>query len=149
VTPSPCLLVVIDTDKNAVVTTYPIKAAGGAQAVALDEANHRVFVGCHKEPMVVVLDTETGQEVTTVPIPGGIDDLFYDVGRKRLYASCGEGALAAIEQQDADHYKVSEKVPTVKGAKTCLYVPETARLYLAVPRQEGKDGPEVWVYQAK
>jgi DNA-binding beta-propeller fold protein YncE len=149
VTPSPSQLVVIDTDKNEVVNTYPIKAAEGGHPVALDEANHRVFVGCRKEPMVVVLDTESGKEVATVPIPGDIDDLYYDGKGKRLFASCGEGALVVIEQQDADRYKVSEKVDTVKGAKTCLFAPDTGRLYLAVPRQEGKEGPEVRVYKVK
>jgi DNA-binding beta-propeller fold protein YncE len=149
VTPEPSQIVVIDTDKNAVVTTYPIKSAGGGHAIALDEASHRVFVGCRKEPMVVALDTETGKEVATVPIPGDNDDLYYDGGRKRLYGACGEGSLVVIEQQGADQYKEVEKVPTAKGAKTCLYVAATGRLYLAVPRQEGKDGPEVWVYQVK
>jgi DNA-binding beta-propeller fold protein YncE len=149
VTPSPSQLVVIDTDKNEVVNTYPIKSAEGGHPVALDEANHRVFVGCRKEPMVVVLDTETGKEVATVPIPGDVDDLYYDGKGKRLFASCGEGALVVIEQQDADRYKVQEKVDTVKGARTCLYAPDTRRLYLAVPRQEGKEGPEVRVYKVK
>ena len=149
VTPSPSQLVVIDTEKNEVVTTHPIKSAAGGHPVALDEANHRVFLGCRKEPMVVVMDTETGKEVATVPIPGDVDDLFYDAKTKRLYASCGEGFLVVIEQQDADQYKVLEKMDTVKGARTSLYVPETKRLYLAVPRQEGKEGPEVRVYQAK
>ena len=67
----------------------------------------------------------------------------------RSYASCGDGFLAALKQVDADHVEMLEKVPTAKGAKTCLYVPETGRLYLGVPRQEGKDGPEIWIYQAK
>jgi DNA-binding beta-propeller fold protein YncE len=149
VTPSPCQMVVIDTEKNAVTTTYPIKSSSGAHTIALDEANHRALIGCHKEPMLVVMDTETGKEVATVPIPGDNDDLWFDAKTKRLYASCGEGALVVLEQQDADKYKVLEKVDTVKGARTCLYVPETKRLYLAVPRQEGKEGPEVRVYQAK
>jgi DNA-binding beta-propeller fold protein YncE len=149
VTPSPSQIVVIDTDKNEVVTTHPIKSASNGHAVVLDEANHRVLVGCRKEPMVVVLDTESGKEVGTVAIPADNDDLYLDAKRKRLYASCGEGFLAVLEQQDADNYKVLEKVTTAKGAKTSLYVADTGRLYLAVPQQEGKDGPEVWVYQAK
>jgi DNA-binding beta-propeller fold protein YncE len=149
VTPTPSQLVLIDTDKNAVVTTYPIKSAAGGHPVALDEANHRVMIGCRKEPMLVVLDTETGKEVATVPIAGDVDDVYLDAKRKRLYASCGEGSIVVIEQQGADQYKEVERVPTVKGAKTCFYAPETGRLYLAVPRQEGKDGPEVRVYQAK
>jgi DNA-binding beta-propeller fold protein YncE len=149
VTPEPSQIVVIDTDANKIVTSYPIKSASGGHPVALDEANRRIFVGCRKEPMIVVLDTESGKEVVTVPIPGDVDDLYYDAKSKRLYASCGEGALAVIEQQDADHYKMLEKVETAKGAKTSLYVPQMGRLYLAVPRQEGKEGPELWVYQVK
>ncbi len=148
-TPEPCQVVVIDTAKNEVATAYPVKTAGGAHPVALDEAAHRVYLGCRKEPTVVVLDTESGKEVGSAPIPGDVDDLFLDAGRKRLYASCGEGFLAVLKVTDADHLEVAEKIPTVKGARTCLFVPETGRLYLAVPRQEGKDGPEIHVYQAK
>jgi DNA-binding beta-propeller fold protein YncE len=148
-TPSPSLVVVIDTDKNKVIEKYEVKMAGGGHPLALDEANQRVYVGCRKEPMIVVLDTETGKEITGVPIPEGIDDLFLDAKRKRLYASCGDGSLVVLKQVDANRVETLEKIATVKGAKTCLFVPETGRLYLAVPRQEGKDGPEVWVYQAK
>jgi DNA-binding beta-propeller fold protein YncE len=148
-TPSPSLVVVIDTDKREIVTTYPVKLAGGGHPLALDEANRRIYVGCRMEPTLVVLDMETGKEVTGVAIPGGVDDLFLDAARKRLYASCGDGFVAVLKQVDADHVEVMEKIATAKGAKTSLYVPESGRLYLAVPRQEGKDGPEIWVYQAK
>jgi DNA-binding beta-propeller fold protein YncE len=142
-------VVVIDTEKNEVVKNYPLKLAGAGVPLTLDEASQRIYVGCRKDPMVVVMDSESGKEVASVGIPGGIDDLWLDAKRKRLYAACGEGALAVIKVTDADHVEVAEKVTTAKGAKTCLYVPETGKLYLAVPRQEGKDGPEVWVYQAK
>jgi hypothetical protein len=148
-TPSPSQVLVIDTDKNAVVKTYPVKMAGGGHPLALDEANQRVYVGCRKEPMVVILDTESGKEVGGVSIPADIDDLHLDAKRKRLYASCGEGALMVLKQVDADKLEVVEKITTPKDSRTCLYVPETGRLYLAVPRQEGKDGPEIRVYQAK
>jgi YVTN family beta-propeller protein len=147
--PSPSQVVLIDTDKNEVKANYPIKMAGGGHPLALDEANHRVFVGCRKEPMVVVLDSETGKEITGVKIPGDVDDLYYDAKGKRLIASCGEGFLVIIKQENADKYEVTEKWPTAKGAKTSLYVPETGRLYLAVPRQAGKEGPEIRVYQVR
>jgi DNA-binding beta-propeller fold protein YncE len=147
--PSPCQVIVIDTEKNSVVTSYPVKAAGAAHPIALDEAAHRVYVGCRKEPKVVILDTESGKEVGEAAIPGDVDDLFLDTTRKRLYVSCGEGFLAVLKVTDADHVEAGEKISTAKGAKTSLFVPETGKLYLAVPRQEGKDGPEVRVYQAK
>jgi DNA-binding beta-propeller fold protein YncE len=147
--PSPSLLIVIDTEKNEVATTYPIKLASGGHPVALDEANHRVFIGCRKEPMIVVMDTETGKEIKGVPIPGDVDDLFYDAQRKRLYATCGEGKIAVIRQLDADNYEPIENIETAKGAKTSLFVPASSRLYLAVPRQEGQEGPEIRIFQAK
>lgn len=140
---------VIDTDKNEVVTHYPIKKAEDATAVALDEAAHRLYVACRKEPMVVVMDTETGKEVGSAPILGGVDDLHFDAKRKLLFASCGEGFLAVLKVADADNIEVADKIATADGAKTCLYVPETGRLYLGVPRQEGKPGPEIRVFQAK
>jgi DNA-binding beta-propeller fold protein YncE len=145
----PSQVVLIDTDKNEVVKSYPLNLAAANYPLALDEANHRLFIGCRKKSMVVVMDSESGTEITAVPIPSDTDDLFYDVSRKRIYVSCGEGYLAVLKQVDPDHYELLEKVPTIKDARTSYFEPETGRLYLAVPRQSGKDGPEIWVYQAR
>ena len=133
--PSPSQVLVIDTQKKEVVATYPVKLASGAHPLALDEENKRIFIGCRTEPMVVVLDSETGKEITSVAIPKDIDDLHYDAKRKKLYASCGEGFIAVISQASPDKYELAEKIPTIKGAKTSIFSPEASRLYLAVPRR--------------
>jgi hypothetical protein len=130
-------------------TTYPVKMAGNAHPLALDEANKRIFIGCRTEPMVVVLDSDSGKEITSVAIPKDVDDLYYDAKRKKLYASCGEGFLVVIRQLSADKYEVGEKIETAKQAKTSLFDPESSRLYLAVPRQPEKEGPEIRVYKVK
>jgi two-component system heavy metal sensor histidine kinase CusS len=98
---------------------------------------------------LAALDQDSGKEVARVAIPNGIDDMFYDAKRKRLYASCATGFLAVVGPVDADRYELVAKVPTVERAKTCFFDPEEGRLYLAVPRQPGKEGPEVWVYQVR
>ena len=147
--PSPSQVLLIDTDKKEIAASYPVKTAAGAHPQPLDEANKRVFIGCRKPSMVVVLDSETGKEITGLAVPQDIDDLFYDVKRKQLYASCGEGYLVVIRQMDADRYEVREKIETVKQAKTSLFDAATGRLYLAVPRQAGKDGPEIRVYKVR
>jgi DNA-binding beta-propeller fold protein YncE len=140
---------VVDTDKNEVVSTFPTTMTSAAVPLALDEASHRVYVAGRKKPMVVALDTESGKEVAGAEIAGGVDDLWLDPARKRLFASCGDGQLVVIKVVDADHLETHEKIETPKGARTCLYVAETGRLYLAVPRQEGKQGPEMRIYQVK
>jgi DNA-binding beta-propeller fold protein YncE len=147
--PSPSQVTVIDIDKLEITASHPVKMAGGGHPLAIDDANKRIFIGCRQQPMVVVMDLDTGKEITSVEIPQDVDDLFYDAKRKQLYASCGEGFLVVIKQKDADHYEVVEKIPTVKQAKTSLFDAETGRLYLAVPRQQGKAGPEIRVYKVR
>lgn len=148
-TPSPPEVMVFDRDKREVIARYPLKKASGNYPLALDEANKRLFTGCRKEPMVLVMDTETGKEIASVPVPHDIDDLFYDAKRKRLYAACGEGFLAVIRQVDADRYEALEKLSTGKLARTCLFDPESSRLFLAVPRFGDMEGPELWVYRVR
>jgi hypothetical protein len=148
-TPSPSQVLVFDTEKRQIIKTYALKKASANYPLALDEANRRLFVGCRKEPMVVVMDSESGKEVAGIPIPGDIDDLFFDAQRKRLYAACGEGLLAVLRQTDADRWEVLEKLPTAKLARTCLFDPDTSRLFLAVPRQTDKQGPQLRVYRAR
>jgi hypothetical protein len=147
--PSPSQVLVIDTGKKEIVATYPMKLASGGHPLAIDEGNKRIFVGCRTEPMVVVLDSETGKEITSVAIPKDIDDLHYDAKRKKLYASCGEGFLTVINQASPDKYELEEKIATVSQAKTSLFAAESKRLYLAVPRQPNQEGPEIRVYKVK
>jgi DNA-binding beta-propeller fold protein YncE len=148
-TVDPTRLVVVDTDKNEVLHSYPLTRADRAYPMALDEANHRIFIGCRKPHSIVVVDSESGKEVAGVTIPDDIDDLFYDAKRRRLYASCGAGFLAVVRQRDADHYETLETIPTVKLARTCFFDPAGERLYLTVPRQAGEEGPSIRVYQPR
>jgi hypothetical protein len=115
--------------------------------IAQDAENGLLFVGCpKKQPMVVVFDVMTGREIATVEIPGGIDDLHFDAKRNRLYASCSDSVLAVIEKQ-GDKYEVVSRLETPKDSRTCVWA--SGKLYLGVPRQEGKDGPEIRVYEAR
>jgi DNA-binding beta-propeller fold protein YncE len=145
-------VVVVDTDRDEVVGRFPVAPAGVNAAVAIDEPNHRLFVGCRKEPSLVVMDSDTGKVVARVPIPGDVDDLSFDARRKQIYASCGDGAIAVILQTDPDRYEPLGTVPTVTGARTSAFNPGDGRLYLAVPRRAdrpGQENPEVWVYQPR
>jgi hypothetical protein len=141
-------VVVIDTRKDRVTASYPLKRAGANYPLAVDATRRRLFVGCREPAAVVVLDAGDGHEVARVGIPKDTDDLYYDATRKRVYATCGQGYVAVIAQVDADHYRLAEKVPTARGARTGLFDPGSGRLYVVLPAGGGK-GPRVRVYQAK
>src|SRR5262249_19308315 len=131
------------------ISGFPIKMSGGNHAMALDPANRRVFVGCRKEPKLVILDAGSGREITSLDIPGDVDDLAYDAKYKRIYGSFGEGYLFVVQQKDPDHYAMSMKTATVKLARTSHFDPDGGRLFLGVPRHEGKDGPEIRIYHTR
>ena len=146
------LVMVIDTDQDKVVGRFPVSPAEVNAAVAIDEPNHRIFVGCRRKPSLVVMDSNTGKIMVSVPIPGDVDDLHYDARRKLIYASCGDGAIAVIRQVDADHYEKLATVTTVNGARTSIFNPEDGRLYVAVPQHADRpqqEHPEVWVYDPR
>jgi DNA-binding beta-propeller fold protein YncE len=139
---------VIDLTKNEVTDKFPLALAAGNSPLALDAANGRVFVGCRKEPMVVVMDAKTGKELYGVAIPGDIDDLLFDAKSGRLFAICGAGAVAVIEKK-SDKYEVAAKVETAKSARTATISPNGDRLFLGVPVQGGMGDPEVRVFAIK
>lgn len=103
--------------------------------MALDEANHRLFVVTRFPARLLVFDTNTGKIAQSLSAVGDCDDVFYDQTRKRIYASGGEGAISVFEQQDADRYKESARIKTVKGARTSFFSAELDRLFVAMRRQ--------------
>ena len=115
--------------------------------MALDEQNHRLFVVTRLLARLLVIDTTSGKIVQTLSAVGDCDDVFYDQSRKRIYASGGEGAISAFEQQDADHYKEVARIATVKGARTSFLSPDRGRLCLAVRRQ-GSSPEMIQVFEA-
>ena len=107
----------------------------GNYAMALDEADHRLFVVSRAPARLVVMDTASGKVVQKLAAVGDCDDVFFDQAHKRIYATGGEGAISVFEQQDPDHYREMARIPTVKGARTSFFSPDLGRLYVAVRRQ--------------
>jgi DNA-binding beta-propeller fold protein YncE len=139
---------VVDRNKGSVVATWPIKAASENFPMALDEADRRLFIGTWSPPRLLVLDTKTGKTVANLGSVGDADDIFYDAKAKRIYVSGGAGAIRVFTQKDANHYEVLGEVATAEGARTSLFVPESRRLYLAVP-DYGAQQAEVRIYKAE
>jgi YVTN family beta-propeller protein len=141
-------IAVIDREKNAVIAEWPMQKNLANFPMTLDEENHRLFVGCRKPAKVVVLDTESGKPVTEMDCAGDTDDLFYDAKLKRIYVACGEGFVDVFGLEGADRYKRIAHIPTAKGARTALFVPDMDILYLAVPAR-GKQSAEIRVFKTR
>jgi len=136
---------VLDSEKRSIIATWPIGVSLANYPMALDEADHRLFVVTRFPARFLVFDTTTGKTVQRLAAVGDCDDVFYDQLRKRIYASGGDGAISVFEQQDADHYKELARITTVKGARTSFFSPDFDRLFLAV-RREGTQAAAIWVF---
>jgi DNA-binding beta-propeller fold protein YncE len=141
-------IAVVDRASMRVIATWPVVGAKSNFPMALDEANHRVFVGCRRPAKLLVYDTATGKASGSFDIVGDTDDLFYDAARKRLYVSGGEGYLDVFQEQDAGHFSRLAHIATAAGARTSLFVPDQARLYLAVPHR-GDQKAQIRIYEAR
>jgi DNA-binding beta-propeller fold protein YncE len=128
-------IAVLDREAHSVVTSWGMGLTLGNYAMALDEADQRLFVVSRVPARLVVVDAATGKVVQKLSAVGDCDDIFWDASRKRIYATGGEGAISVFEQQDRDHYRETARIPTAGGARTSFFSPDLSRLYVAVRRQ--------------
>ncbi len=133
---------VFDARDRQVVLTWT--TGGQSGDMALDQTHHRLFVATRNAPqMMIVYDSESGQEVARLPADGRMNGVYYDGWHKRIYVTCGRdlpaGFIFVYEQKDADHYEFIGKVPTGPGAGTSFWVPQLNRFYVAVPAAEKQE----------
>ena len=134
--------------KSGVVTRWPLKGLRGNYAMALNEADHRLFTITRKTPMMVVLNTETGNEVARLRAAGECDDVFFDASRKRIYVIGGEGIISVFQQNDPDHYELISNVPSGIGIRTGYFFPKRDRFYVGVPAK-GSEPAQIWTFEAE
>ena len=138
---------VVDRAAMKVIATWQVTTARSNFPMALDEANHRLFIGCRRPAKVLVFDTSNGKQIGAFDIVGDTDDLFYDAARKRVYITGGEGYVDVVEDQGGNHFTRVAHMPTASGARTSFFVADQSRLYLAVPHR-GNQKAEIRIFEA-
>jgi YVTN family beta-propeller protein len=120
---------VIDVDKHEVVAQWPLAPGEEPSGIALDARHHRLFSGCHNK-MMVMLDTETGKVVDTVPIGAGVDGCAFDSTTLLAFASCGDGTTTIVREEPPGKLTVLQTLKTERGARTMALDSKTHRIYL-------------------
>ena len=141
-------IAVVDRQKGSIVQTWRAGQAKANFPMALDEAGHRLFIGCRKPAKLVVIDTEKGNAVDAADCVGDTDDVWYDAARARVYVSGGAGAVSVFALDESGRLRPLANVRTAPGARTSLFSPETGTLYVAVPHR-GSQRAEIRVYATK
>jgi DNA-binding beta-propeller fold protein YncE len=134
--------------KTGAVTKWKIPGHSNTHAMALDEANHRLFTAALQPGRFGVVDSNSGAIVASLPCVLGVDDLWFDAARKRIYAP-GSGAIDVFQQIDADHYVAVAHVAVAAGAgSTSLHLKTRTQdsLFMSLPNMLAQGGSEVLLF---
>ena len=123
-------LAVIDLKSAKMEAHWPLGNCQGPTGLAIDTEHDRLFSVCANNKMVVV-DAKSGKLVAELPIGGKPDGAAFDAGLGMAYSSNGDGSLTVVHEDDPDHFRVVENLPTQFGAWTMVLDPLTHRMYLS------------------
>jgi hypothetical protein len=111
----------VDMRTLTVTATYP---AGCVQptGLAVDSANHRLFIGCRGKidnPKFVVMNADNGDIVFSAPISPDNDGVEFNPKNGNIFVANGVGSTMYVFHEDsADKYKLAEIVGTSSYEKT-------------------------------
>jgi hypothetical protein len=134
--------------KTGAVTKWKIPGYTNVHALALDEAGHRLFAASLQPGRLTVVDTESGRVVASLPCVLGVDDIWFDPTRRRIYAP-GSGAIDVFQQIDPDHYAARARVQVGAGAGSTSFHLKTRTqdsLFMSWPNMLPQGGSEVALF---
>jgi YVTN family beta-propeller protein len=119
----------INATTMKVEQTWSVAPGEEPSGLAFDLKNHRLFSVCNNKLMVVV-NSENGKMVTTLPIGENVDGVAFDPILKRIYSSNGDGTMTIIQEKNENTFTVLENFKTQKGARTITLNSKTHKIYL-------------------
>jgi DNA-binding beta-propeller fold protein YncE len=129
---------VVDKNTGKIVKRIPIKEAEQNAPIAMDEANHRLFVVTRKPGKLLVLDSGTGRTIASLPAPERTDEVVWDRDNRRVYVAGGQGYVSVVQQDGPDQYREIAQVQSLPGAKTEILDSANKRLWVAASPGESK-----------
>jgi hypothetical protein len=139
---------VIDGATRSFSASWKITRAKDNVPVAFDEEHNLLYVACRTPGRLVVLDGDSGKEVSDLAADDGADDLFYDAELHCIYLIAGSGAIDVYEVDANKSVRSIGVTHTSPGAKTGLLVPSQHVIYLGTVAAGGKEA-EIRVYTTR
>ena len=120
----------VDLPSTRQVTNWTVPGLRANFPLGIDGSGAAIATVFRRPAKLVLLDTTTGTAMQRLDTCGDADDVFFDAKRRRIYVSCGAGAVDVF-QGEATGYRPLTRVQTSSGARTSLFVPGLDRLYIA------------------
>jgi DNA-binding beta-propeller fold protein YncE len=135
-------VVVIDSQSFDIKGRWSIKPAGQAVALALDTEHHRLFSAGRNPATLVMMDSDSGKVLQSLPISAGVDANIYDPETRLVFSSTRAGVLHVFREESPDKLTPVEEIKTEYGAKTMGLDSKTHNLFLVTADFTPPSGPK-------
>ncbi len=126
----------VDLKQRKVVAMWPVAPGGQPVGMSFDQKSHHLFIGCRKPQLMIVMSSEDGKIIASLPIGAGVDATKFDAGH--AFASCRDNVLVVVGEKDGK-FVVEQRVHTPAAARTMDIDSSTHSIYL--PTAEFEDTP--------
>ena len=121
----------VDAKTLKVTAQYDLAGKGGGPGwLAFDVKNHILFATCHDPATMVVLNSENGTILATLPIGSGTDGATFNPKTMEAFSSNGDGTLSVIKENSPTSFVVEQNLPTMPRAKTLTLDSKTSHILL-------------------
>jgi DNA-binding beta-propeller fold protein YncE len=120
----------IDSQKLAVDQRWPVADCEQPSGLALDQKNHRLFIGCNL--MLYVMDSDNGRIITHLSVGENPDSIAFDPATGLIFTSSDDGLITVIHQDGPDAYSIADTLYTKAGSKTLALDLKTHRVFVPV-----------------
>jgi DNA-binding beta-propeller fold protein YncE len=119
---------VVDLAAKKVIARWPVAPGGAPVGMSIDTEKHRLFIGCRKPQKLIVMSTDDGKVLASLPIGDTVDATKIDSGL--VFASCRDGSLTVARETSPGKFEIIQTVKTGPGAATMELDSKTHTIYL-------------------
>ena len=124
-------IAVVDAAAMKVTGAYDLAGKGdGCTGLAFDSKNHILFVACREPQAMVILNSNDGKIITTLPIGAGTDGAVFNPATMEAFSSQRDGTLTVVKENSPTSFAVEQTVTTMPSAKTLTLDSKTNHIFL-------------------
>lgn len=123
-----------DARSTKITRKWNITPCSAPAGLAIDQPHKRLFASC-TNGMLVVVNAETGEVISTVPVGSMADAIVFDPITKLILNPNTDGTMTVVHEDSPDTYSVVDKL-SLGGARNSIVIDETTHRVFSYRRTD-------------
>jgi DNA-binding beta-propeller fold protein YncE len=126
-------IAVVDLRGMKVTRRLSLGGNSACHGVALDAANHLLFVTCTRSesggPVMAILSSDDGRIVSTLSLAGTPTDMVFNPVTKEAFSTHENGTMAVVHEEGPTVFRLVADIDTIDRAKSITLDRKTNRVF--------------------